>query len=324
MDAKELERIENYLSGKLTVEENEAFEKELRNSKDLAEKTQKTAYIIHAIHIVGLKRDNERIRKVRASVSNDYKRYTISIAAMIAVIFSFAAVVSVPVYQHIVKPIIEKVFPSHPTPKKNLEIVPTDSIVALSMDTLVLDTISSVIDKQPQPITPAVKREVKDEPQIEPIIKDTIIPVKVDTVVPQVVKSTLIVEAPKSANRIVSYSLLENYQFGEVTARREGKNVICSFAMWNDVEDTQIQMHSARAKDNQGKNYPAKNCLLNGKSKRIVENWIKDEKHLIEVTIVNVPEEVSEFESISFSFQSEGERLMQKSQSIILKVGEIK
>ena len=324
MDAKELERIENYLSGKLSVEENEAFEKELRNSKDLAEKTQKTAYIIHAIHIVGLKRDNERIRKVRASVSNDYKRYTISIAAMIAVIFSFAAVVSVPVYQHIVKPIIEKVFPSHPTPKKNLEIVPTDSIVALSMDTLVLDTISSVIDKQPQPITPAVKREVKDEPQIEPIIKDTIIPVKVDTVVPQVVKSTLIVEAPKSANRIVSYSLLENYQFGEVTARREGKNVICSFTMWNDVEDTQIQMHSARAKDNQGKNYPAKNCLLNGKSKRIVENWKKDEKHLIEITIVDVIQEIVDFESISFSFQSEGERLKQKSQSIILKVGEIK
>ena len=324
MDAKELERIENYLSGKLTVEESEAFEKELRNSKDLAEKTQKTAYIIHAIHIVGLKRDNERIRKVRASVSNDYKRYTISIAAMIAVIFSFAAVVSVPVYQHIVKPIIEKVFPSHPTPKKNLEIVPTDSIVALSMDTLVLDTISSVIDKQPQPITPAVKREVKDEPQIEPIIKDTIIPVKVDTVVPQVVKSTLIVEAPKSANRIVSYSLLENYQFGEVTARREGKNVICSFTMWNDVEDTQIQMHSARAKDNQGKNYPAKNCLLNGKSKRIVENWKKDEKHLIEITIVDVIQEIVDFESISFSFQSEGERLKQKSQSIILKVGEIK
>lgn len=324
MDAKELERIENYLSGKLTVEENEAFEKELRNSKDLAEKTQKTAYIIHAIHIVGLKRDNERIHKVRASVSNDYKRYTISIAAMIAVIFSFAAVVSVPVYQHIVKPIIEKVFPSHPTPKKNLEIVPTDSIVALSMDTLVLDTISSVIDKQPQPITPAVKREVKDEPQIEPIIKDTIIPVKVDTVVPQVVKSTPIVEAPKSANRIVSYSLLENYQFGEVTARREGKNVICSFTMWNDVEDTQIQMHSARAKDNQGKNYPAKNCLLNGKSKRIVENWKKDEKHLIEITIVDVIQEIVDFESISFSFQSEGERLKQKSQSIILKVGEIK
>ena len=324
MDAKELERIENYLSGKLTVEENEAFEKELRNSKDLAEKTQKTAYIIYAIHIVGLKRDNERIRKVRASVSNDYKRYTISIAAMITVIFTFAAVVSVPVYQHVVKPIIEKVFPSHPAPKKNLDTVPTDSIVALPIDTLVLDTISPVIDEQPQPAAPVVKKEVKVEPKVESAIKDTIVPVKVDTVVPQAVKSTPIVETPKPANQIVSYSLLENYQFGDVTARREGKNVICSFTMWNNVEDTQIQMHSARAKDNQGKNYPAKNCLLNGKSKRIVENWTKDEKHLIEVTIVDVPEEVYEFESISFSFQSEGDSLKQKSQSIILKVGEIK
>lgn len=324
MDAKELERIENYLSGKLTVEENEAFEKNLRSSKDLAEKTKKTAYIIHAIHIVGLKRDNERILKVRASVSNDYKRYTISIAAMIAVIFTFAAVVSVPVYQHVVKPVIEKIFPSHSAPKKNLDIVPTDSIVASPMDTLVIDTITNVIAEQPHPVAPAVKKEMKVEPEVKPAVADTIVPVKADTVIPKIVKPIPTAEAPKPANRIVSYSLLKNYQFGEVTARREGKNVVCSFTMWNDVEGTQIQMHSARAKDNQGKNYPAKNCLLNGKSKRIVENWIKDEKHLIEVTIVDVPEEISEFESISFSFQSEGDSLRQKSQSIILKVGEIK
>ena len=123
MDAKELERIEKYLSGKLTVEEYEAFEKNLHNSKELADKTKKVAYIIHAINAVGLKRDNERIQRIHASVSGDYKRYTISIAAMIAVIFTFAAVVSVPVYQHVVKPIIEKVFPSHPAPKKNLNIV---------------------------------------------------------------------------------------------------------------------------------------------------------------------------------------------------------
>lgn len=324
MDAKELERIEKYLSGKLTVEENEAFEKNLHDSKELADKTKKVAYIIHAINAVGLKRDNERIQRIHASVSGDYKRYTISIAAMIAVIFTFAAVVSVPVYQHVVKPIIEKVFPSHPTPKENLDIVPIDSIVTLPMDTLVHDTLSPVIDEQPQPITPIIKKEVKIEPEVESVIKDTIVPVKVDTVVPQVVKSAPVVEVPKPANRIVSYSLLKNYEFGDVTARREGKDVICTFTMKNNVEDTEIQMHSARAKDNKGKNYPAKNCLLNGKSKRIIEKWVKDEVHLIEVRIVDVPEEISEFESISFSFQSEGDSLIQKSQSIILKVGEIK
>lgn len=324
MDAKELERIEKYLSGRLSVEENELFEKELRNSKELAEQTKKVAYIIHAIRTVGLKRDNERIRRIRASVSNDYKRYTISVAAMIAVIFTFAAVVSVPVYQHVVKPIIEKVFPSHPAPKKNLDVVPVDTIVTLPMDTLVLDTIVPIVDEEPQPVTPTIKKEVKvEEQEVKPMVVDTIVPVKTDTIKPQEVKVTPQVEAPKPANRVVSYSLLKNYQFGDVTARREGKNVVCSFTMWNDVEDTQIQMHSARAKDNQGKNYPAKNCLLNGKSKRIIENWEKDEKHLIEVTIVDVPEEVTEFENISFSFQSEGSSLKQKSQSIILKVGEI-
>lgn len=324
MDAKELERIEKYLSGRLSVEENELFEKELRNSKELAEQTKKVAYIIHAIRVVGLKRDNERIRRIRASVSNDYKRYTISVAAMIAVIFTFAAVVSVPVYQHVVKPIIEKVFPSHPAPKKNLDVVPVDTIVTLPMDTLVLDTIVPIVDEEPQPVTPTIKKEVKvEEQEVKPMVVDTIVPVKTDTIKPQEVKVTPQVEAPKPANRVVSYSLLKNYQFGDVTARREGKNVVCSFTMWNDVEDTQIQMHSARAKDNQGKNYPAKNCLLNGKSKRIIENWEKDEKHLIEVTIVDVPEEVTEFENISFSFQSEGSSLKQKSQSIILKVGEI-
>lgn len=324
MDAKELERIEKYLSGRLSVEENELLEKELRNSKELAEQTKKVAYIIHAIRTVGLKRDNERIRRIRASVSNDYKRYTISVAAMIAVIFTFAAVVSVPVYQHVVKPIIEKVFPSHPAPKKNLDVVPVDTIVTLPMDTLVLDTIVPIVDEEPQPVTPTIKKEVKvEEQEVKPMVVDTIVPVKTDTIKPQEVKVTPQVEAPKPANRVVSYSLLKNYQFGDVTARREGKNVVCSFTMWNDVEDTQIQMHSARAKDNQGKNYPAKNCLLNGKSKRIIENWEKDEKHLIEVTIVDVPEEVTEFENISFSFQSEGSSLKQKSQSIILKVGEI-
>lgn len=326
MDTKQLEKIEEYLSGRLSIEENEAFEKELRESKELAEKTKRVAYIIHAVHIVGLNRDNERIRKIHSSISSDYKRYTISVAAMIAVVFTFAAVVSVPVYQHVVKPIIEKVFPSQPAPKPQMNVLPSDTVVALPIDTLQLDTIVPVEDEQPQTVVPKVEKdtEAKVEQEVKLVVADTVVSVKVDTVKPQLVKPTLIAETPKSANRIVSYSLLENYQFGAVTARREGKNVICSFTMWNDVEDTKIQLHSARAKDNQGKNYPAKNCLLNGKNKRIIEDWGKGEKHLIEVTIVDVPTGIVEFESISFSFQSEGNGLKQKSQSIILKVGEIK
>ena len=61
METKDLDRIEKYLSGKMVPEENKLFEKELRESKDLADQTKKVAYIIHSVNVVGLKRDNERI-----------------------------------------------------------------------------------------------------------------------------------------------------------------------------------------------------------------------------------------------------------------------
>ena len=328
MEANVLERIEKFLSGKMSAEESKQFEKELRESKELAEQTKKVAYIIHSVNVVGLKRDNERIRRIYTSVSADYKRFVVSIAAMLAVVLVFATVVSVPVYQHVVKPIIEKVFHSSPAPKQVPNEIPTDTIAVMSVDSLNVDTIEVVVDRQPETIVPKIENKVekKEEKVVSKVVeekKDTVVPVKVDTIIPVVVQKVIPQEAPKPANRIVSYSLLKNYQFGDVTARREGKNVVCSFTMQNDVEDTKIQMHSARAKDGNGKNYLAKYCLLNGENKRIIEKWKKNEEHLIEVTIVDVPNEVTEFESISFSFQSDGDSLKQKSQSIILKVGEI-
>ena len=330
METKDLDRIEKYLSGKMTSEENKLFEKELRESKDLADKTKKVAYIIHSVNVVGLKRDNERIKRIYASVSSDYKRFVVSIAAMLAVVLVFATVVSVPVYQHVVKPIIKKVFHSAPAPKQKSEVVPLDTISLPIVDTLDVDTMNASAVQPSKNEVPQVK--VKETPKVEQKVGqkvveeklDTVVPVKVDTVVPVVVQKVLPPEPPKPANRIVSYSLLENYEFGSVSARREGNKVICSFTMKNVKENAKIQMHSARAKDGNGQSYLAKNCLLNGQNKRIIEKWKKNEEHLVEITIEHVPNEMTEFESISFSFQSEGDSLKQKSQSIILKVGEIK
>ena len=326
METKDLDRIEKYLSGKMAPEENKLFEKELRESNDLADQTKKVAYIIHSVNVVGLKRDNERIKRIYASISSDYKRFVVSVAAMLAVVLVFAAVVSVPVYQHVVKPVIKKVFHSAPAPKQTPDVVPLDTISLPIVDTLDIDTMNVSIVQPPKNEAPQVKK--KETPKVEQKVveekPDTVASVKADTVVPVVVQKVLPSEPPKPVNRIVSYSLLENYEFGNVSARREGKNVVCSFTMRNVKEDAKIQMHSARAKDGNGKNYLAKNCLLNGQSKRIIEKWKKHEEHLVEITIENVPHEMSEFESISFSFQSEGDSLKQKSQSIILKVGEIK
>ena len=329
METKDLDRIEKYLSGKMTSEENKRFEKELGVSKDLANQTKKIAYIIYSINVVGLKRDNERIKRMHASVSGDYKRFMVSIAAMLAVVLVFATVVSVPVYQYVVKPIIKKVFHSAPSPKHKLDVVPLDTISLSIVDTLNIDTMS-VPSTQPQKneepkikLKATPKEETKEEPKVIEEKLETIVPTKVDTIIPVVVQKVLPSDPPKPANRIVSYSLLENYEFGIVSARRKGSNVVCSFTMRNVKENAKIQMHSARAKDGDGKSYLAKNCLLNGQNKRIIEKWKKDEEHLVEITIENVPTEMTEFESISFSFQSEGDGLTQKSQSIVLKVGEI-
>ena len=249
---------------------------------------------------------------------------------MLAVVLVFATVVSVPVYQHVVKPIIKKVFHSTPVPKQTPDVVPLDTISLPVVDTLDVDTMNVSVVQPQKNEAPQVK--VKETPMGEQKVEqkvaeeklDTVVPVRVDTVVPVVVQKVLPPEPSKPVNRIVSYSLLENYEFGSVSAHREGNNVVCSFTMKNVKENAKIQMHSARAKDGNGQSYLAKNCLLNGQSKRIIEKWKKDEEHLVEITVENVPNEIVEFESISFSFQSEGDSLKQKSQSIILQVGEIK
>lgn len=324
MDTKELERIEGYLSQTLSEEDNTLFEKELKKSDELADKTRMVAYILHSIRLVGIKNDNERIKKMYALSAGDGKRYIVSVAAMLAVILTFAAVVSVPVYRHVIKPVIEKVFTSAPSPRKQADtVLMTDTIAPLAVDSLEADTI--IVDEQPDVVTPVVIKKKEEPVKPKPEIKDTVIEVKPDTVARKVVVQAPPVQpaAPVPANRIVTYNQLQNYQFGDVVAKREGKNVVCSFTMRNEVEDAEIQMHSARAKDGYDKNYLAKYCLLNGKSKRIVEKWKKGEEHIVTVTIVDIPLEVSEFKSISFSFQSAGDSLKQKSQSIILKVGEI-
>lgn len=338
METTNLERIEKYLAGSLSEEENRQFEEELHSSEELAKETKEVAYIIHSLNTIGLKRDNEKIKGIYATVSSDYKRYVTTIAAMVAVMFTFAAVVSVPTYKYVIKPIINKVFVPKPKSVNNINGVPSDTIQVLPSDSLKNDTVETTNENQIEQTLPTkeepVKQKIeniieKEEKAVEiqvvaeqPIV-DTIKPVTTDTLPVKVERKEVVAENPKPTNRIVSYSQLRNYRFGAVTAKRDGKNVVCTFTMCNEVEHAKIQMHSARAKDNHDRNYPAKSCLLNGQSKRIIEKWEKGEEYQIEITIVDTPNEVSEFKSISFSFQSEGDSLKQNSQSIILKIDEI-
>ncbi|MBE6288070.1 MAG: hypothetical protein E7099_07800 [Mediterranea massiliensis] len=340
MDINKLERIEKYLSKRMSEEETILFEKELQESEDLKRTTQQIAYIIASINKVGLLRDNARIEKIRESVLSDSKRYLLSVAAMLAVILTFAAVSAVPTYKFVIKPILEKVIPIFNSPKssnpqKREFIMSADTINMLDSLLQKEDTLVEQVDTIPLPIAiiPKViekqkplknkEKEVIDTMPKQPLVEKVLI----DTTSIEIDTNKTVVHIKKEElplNRIVTFNKLQNFIFSDVQARREGDEVICWFTMTNTVENTKIQMHSARAKDAARKNYAANYCLLNGSSKRITETWEKGKTYLIEINIKGVDEKVTEFEQISFSFQSDGEVLKQRSQSIILKVGKIK
>ena len=299
MDTKELERIERYLSQQMVAEESILFEKELKESKDLADRTKKIAYIIYSTNAIGLKKDNERLNKINISIPNDRKRFTVSIAAMLTVVLTFAAVASIPAYQYVVRPIIKKV-----TSKKLPSSTITESVatepVEVPQETEVV-TEKEIVQEQPSELFVEV-------PEVSLIHETEVIKKENNTSVPIVSKE----------------DKLLNFSFSQVETYREKDKVLCTFTMTNEIENTEIQMHSARAKDNTGKSYAAKSCLLNGKIKRISKKWEKGVAYPIEITILDVPTEVTGIAEISFSFQSSGDSLRQKSRSIILKAGEIK
>ncbi|GAB6980887.1 hypothetical protein [Phocaeicola sartorii] len=323
MDFQELDKIEKYLSKQLTEEEEKSFEKDISTFQNMDEEVKAVAYIIYSIHKIGIKNDNKRLDGLRSSLKQDYKKYWTSIAALFIITLSIAAITSVPIYKYVAKPIIEKIMsPKISVPKQNTvqqPVTPTiipDSVIADSViaDSVIADSViadMNITTECPQMVPTArdtSNTEVKQELTVQH--KDTI-------AVPVITKCIL-------PNRILSYSHLTNYSFSPVSVQRNGRLVICTFTMTNTEESADIQMHSARAVDKNGKNYPAKVCLLNGSTKRIKEHWKKNIPYTVSISINEVQEDVDAFEQISFSFQSDGDYLKQKSQSIIVKVGEIK
>ena len=316
MNEELFDKIEAYLLGQLTPEQDAAFEQELNQSEELRQETQRLAYVITSIYKVGLAADNKLLADLRASIPGDKKRFVMTAAASVVVALAACAAVTVPVYKHVVKPIIEKYTAPRKAPAPAPTTIPTDTI-AFPVDTLQVDTI-----EQEVPVAPPVHiAPVKPTP--EPVVEPDTLPEVSPEPVEEEAPAPAEPETPLPANRIVSTSQLENYTFSEVTVSRVKDNVVCSFTMVNEVENAEIEMHSARARDNNGKDYHAKSCLLNGKDKRIKEQWQQGEVHDITITIKDVPTDITGFKQISFSFQSAGDSLKQKSKSIILTIGEI-
>lgn len=104
-----IDEIDKYLAGEMTDEERALFEKEMEHDAKLREDVRIIAFIIHGIKQVGLEEDNQRLQRLIASSASDKRRYIATIAAIFIAGFIIAATISVPIYNHVVKPLIEKV-----------------------------------------------------------------------------------------------------------------------------------------------------------------------------------------------------------------------
>lgn len=186
------EQIERYLTRQMTDEERAAFEQEMREHPQLAEDVKIVAWTIEAIRERGKQEDEEAIKRMRKEMGSDNKRYYATVAAVIGGVLIVAAMTAVsipPLYQHVIKPIIESVFPleekseiSNPQQPSSLNAPSLDSI-ASSSDT---DSINNVGDDtqgedqkvanepQKQEDEPAIEENVKEEPLKEEKAKEDV------------------------------------------------------------------------------------------------------------------------------------------------------
>lgn len=329
---KDIEQIDRYLQGNMAGEELRQFEERMNVDNHLSYETKLIAYMMHSLNEVGIKRDNERIRLMRNASSSDNKKYVLSIAAMFIGVVVFAAVVSVPVYRSVIKPLIEQTHVQEPQtqPDNGINLLDT-----LAVDSVGTDTVGVSDGENDKPAIVNVGKEKPDTKKGEEVIEKTepepetiVLPdeSKQEPVQEESAKRPVAAAQPtpapvvKKVNKIVSYGTLEGYKFGSVKAVKNGNVVTCTFTMMCEHEDAEIQMHSARAKDNTGKNYNALNCLLNGKQTRIKEKWKAGEIHDITIQIKDVSADVTALTSVSFSFQSKTKSREQKSMPIVLQI----
>lgn len=83
------ERINRYLFGKMSPEENAQFESDLKNDSQLRKQAESMAQVVKAMDVVGTERDKEIISKMKGSVTSKARPVKwLSIAASFALILT--------------------------------------------------------------------------------------------------------------------------------------------------------------------------------------------------------------------------------------------
>jgi len=170
----------------MTDEERAAFEQEMQEQPQLAEDVKIVAWTIEAIRERGQQEDSEAIRRMREGMGTDNKRYAATLAAVIGGVLVVAAmtVVSIPpLYQHVIKPIIESVFTPEEKSNNSSPLQPSSSNP--SIDSLATNNSTDSVEvadeseEEEQTVVnepqnkedePAKEEKVEEEPKKEEVV----------------------------------------------------------------------------------------------------------------------------------------------------------
>lgn len=329
MEKYDIEQIDAYLRGTMTVEEINDFEAKMSQDPELKHIVEIMALNILAIRRVGAARDQMKIVKLKAGMTKANKRMWTAAATIGSVALLAAAMVVTPVYEFVVAPIVKEYKEKKKQERQQQTAPAVKPLINEEEDSIIGDTIPAEEEVINEP-TPVIAPMTK-EPEVIEIVEKEPEPMR-DTVEiakaqePELVETTKpkVDYIPKVNQIKQSETTLLDYEFGDISAKRVGDKVVVTFSMWNRVEDAKVRMHSARARDIDEKLYAAKKCVLNGKTKAIEESWKHNEAHKMEIVISDVALDVKAFKHVSFSFQSDAKQRRQKSTVVVLEVGDIK
>lgn len=165
------EEIERYLTRQMAGEEREAFEREMQEQPQLREDVKIVAWTIEAIRKRGLQEDAESIRRMREQMGSDSKRYKATVAAVIGGVLVVAAMTAVsipPIYNNVIKPVIESVFggkenTGQGTTQQSSSTAPMDSVASIAnADSIDMDSLAAEEDNA-LPEEPQQSDETKAE-----------------------------------------------------------------------------------------------------------------------------------------------------------------
>lgn len=328
--------LEAYLRNRLSDDERHDFESKLIDDSTLRQSVEAMALDIVAIRRIGIARDNLTLERLRNSMPLARHRMKLSMVAMIAVLIVVAMMVITPIVIlmsnktkiEFIKSDQEKIELPSAQVQNDEGLVEngaiSDSIQSNNIDNTELSSneelrIGSQVTPQEKEVPKNEESEMnedsqdskftdnesKDDQQVEEENENEIIDIPTYVFDPDFYSWALDTAHPdvEVANlEIIDISTYFEYKVKSL--KRWGEEIEIEVDMKNLYSDAEVQIHTARARDEDGICYSSHCCYINGTQKRLIEQWKVGESHTLKITVKGVPLSIKSFSTISFSFQS--------------------